>query len=86
MAGVTRSYWSTAAYGVNKYGQVVGYAQNQSLQNRAVLYDDRTGASPFNPIVWPDGANSDTYYTTLSTPGFSSGYAYAINAFGTIIG
>jgi len=27
---------------VNKFGQVVGYAQNQSLADRAVLYSDLT--------------------------------------------
>ena len=43
---ITRTDWSSAAYGVNKNGQVVGYAQieqGQNPVNRAVLYDDRTG-------------------------------------------
>ena len=43
---------------------------------------------PFGPvpIVWPDGANSTTIYSTLSTPGFTSGEATAINADSAIIG
>ena len=30
---------SSAAYGVNRAGQVVGYTQNQSLPNRAFIYN-----------------------------------------------
>src|SRR5207247_458601 len=34
LPGVTRSDWNSAAYGVSKLGQVVGYAQDQNLSNR----------------------------------------------------
>src|SRR5439155_26793537 len=38
------------------------------------------------PIAWPDGAYSDTSFTRLSTPGFTSGQARAINGSGAIVG
>jgi probable HAF family extracellular repeat protein len=38
LPGVTRTDYQSEAYGVNTFGEVVGYAQNQSLASRAFKY------------------------------------------------
>jgi probable HAF family extracellular repeat protein len=38
LPGVTTSTYASAAYGVNRFGQVVGWAQNNSGASRAFLY------------------------------------------------
>src|SRR5713101_5660950 len=42
LAGVTRTDYSSAAYGVNINGLAVGYTQNQTLANRALIYSAQT--------------------------------------------
>ncbi|PYK96846.1 MAG: hypothetical protein DME19_18345 [Verrucomicrobia bacterium] len=39
LPGVTRTDYQSEAYGVNSFGDVVGYAQNQSLTSRAFKYE-----------------------------------------------
>ena len=80
LPGVTRTDWSSAAYGVNKLGQVVGYAQNQNLANRAVLYDDRTGMTMDLNTYQLDGGQ------TPAGLGWTLSSAVSINDFGVIVG
>ncbi len=42
LPGVTRTDWSSAAYGLNRSGLVVGYAQDQNLADRAFVYSAQT--------------------------------------------
>ena len=80
LPGVTRSDWNSAAYGVNRFGQVVGYAQNQSLASRAVLYSDVTGTTTdLNNLVLDGGQTPASLGWTLTS-------ARAINDFGVIVG
>ena len=81
MARVTRSDRSSVAYGVNKFGQVVGYAQNQCLHNRAVLYDDRTGTTTDLNSYQLDGGQTPaslgwtlTSAVSINDAGFTVGY------------
>jgi len=80
LPGVTRSDWSSAAYGVNKFGQVVGYAQDQGLTNRAVLYSDQTGVTTdLNDITLDGGQTPAGLGWTLTS-------AQAIDDAGVIVG
>ena len=38
LPGVTRTDYQSEAYGLNSFGEVVGYAQDQSLASRAFKY------------------------------------------------
>ena len=75
--------WSSAAYSVNKFGQVVGYAQieqGQNLVNRAVLYDDRTGiTTDLNDFALDGGQTPATLGWTLTS-------AVSINDSGVMVG
>jgi probable HAF family extracellular repeat protein len=80
LPGVTRTDWSSAAYGVNKFGQVVGYAQDQNLANRAVLYSDPTGITT-DLTTLPLGGGQ-----TPASLGWTLTQAQSINDAGVIIG
>jgi len=80
LAGVTRTDYSSAAYGVNRNGQVVGYTQNQSLANRAFIYGAQTGiTTDLNTITLDGGQTPASLGWTLTT-------ARAINDEGVIVG
>ena len=80
---INRTDWSSAAYSVNKLGQVVGYAQieqGQNLVNRAVLYDDRTGiTTDLNDFALDGGQTPGGLGWTLTT-------AVSINDLGVMVG
>ena len=80
LPGVTRTDWSSAAYGVNRFGQVVGYAQNQNLANRAVLYSDQTGiTTDLNNFILDGGQTPASLGWTLTS-------AVSINEAGVMVG
>jgi probable HAF family extracellular repeat protein len=80
LPGVTRTDWNSAAYGVNKLGQVVGYAQNQSLASRAVLYSTVTGnTTDLNSYPLDGGQTPASLGWTLTS-------AVSINDAGVMVG
>ena len=80
LSGVTRTDWSSAAYGVNQNGQVVGYTQNQSLGNRAFVYSPQTGVvTDLNNFTLDGGQTPAGLCWTLTQ-------AQAINDAGVIVG
>ena len=80
LPGVTRNDWNSAAYGVNKLGQVVGYAQDQSLASHAVLYSDVTGTTTdLNNFALDGGQTPASLGWTLTS-------AVSINDLGVIVG
>ncbi len=80
LPGVTRTDWSSAAYSVNKFGQVVGYAQDQSLANHAVLYNDQTGVTTDLNTFTLDGGQ------TPASLGWTLTSAVSINDSGVMVG
>ncbi len=65
---------------MNKFGQVVGYAQNQSLANRAALYSVVTGVTTDLNSYPLDGGQ------TPAGLGWTLTQAQAINDSGVIVG
>ena len=65
---------------MNKNGQVVGYSQNQSLANRAVLHDDRTGMTTDLNTYQLDGGQ------TPASIGWTLTSAVSINDSGVMVG
>ena len=45
LPGVTITTYNSAAYGVNRFGQVVGWAQNDSGASRAFVYSPGGGGT-----------------------------------------
>ena len=56
LPGVTISSWNSAALGVNRFGQVVGWAQNNSGASRAFLCTGSTGAMIDLNTLLPGGS------------------------------
>jgi len=80
LPGVTRTDWSSAAYSVNKLGRAVGYTQNQSLANRAFLYDSLTDTtSDLNSYPLDGGQTPAGLGWTLTS-------AASINDVGVMVG
>jgi probable HAF family extracellular repeat protein len=65
---------------VNRNGQVVSYSQNQSLANRAVLYNDQTGITTDLNTYPLDGGQ------TPAGLGWTLTSAVSINDFGVMVG
>jgi hypothetical protein len=77
---VTRTDWSSAAYRVNKLGKAVGYTQNQSLANRAFLYDSLTDVTTDLNSYPLDGGQ------TPASLGWTLTSAASINDLGVMVG
>ena len=80
LSGVTRTDWSSAAYGVNASGSVVGYTQDQNLANRAFRYSNQTGTTIDLNTITLDGGQ------TPASLGWTLTQARAINTAGVIVG
>jgi hypothetical protein len=77
---VTRTDWNSAAYSVNTLVRAVGYAQNQSLANRAFLYDSTSGVtSDLNSYPLDGGQTPASLGWTLTS-------AASINDGGVMVG
>jgi len=84
LPGVTRTDYSSAAYGVNRNGQVVGYTQKedqfQNLISRAFLYSPQTGViTDLNNFTLDGGQTPASIGWTLTS-------AVSINDFGVMVG
>ena len=81
LSGVTRTDYSSAAYGVNNRGQTVGYTQIQTLASRAFIYSPDFGGSITDLNTYPlDGGQ------TPAGLGWTLTSAVAINDFGVMAG
>jgi len=80
LAGVARTDWSSAAYGVNTNGLVVGFTQDQNLANRAFRYSNQTGVTTDLNTITLDGGQ------TPAGLGWTLTQAQAINNAGVIVG
>ena len=81
LPGVTRTDYQSEAYGVNSFGEVVGYAQNQSLASRAFKYVPGDGGTMIDlTTITLDGGQ------TPAGLGWTLSQAQAINDAGVVVG
>ena len=85
LSGVTRTDYSSAAYGVNKFGQTVGYTQkedqNHNLISVAFIYSPDFGGSISDLSTYPLGGGS-----TPASLGWTLTSAVSINDSGVMVG
>src|SRR5205814_10271834 len=81
LPGVTRTDYQSEAYGVNSFGEVVGYAQNQSLASRAFKYVPGDGGTMIDlTTITLDGGQ------TPANLGWTLTQAQSINDASVIVG
>ena len=76
LPGVTRTDYQSEAYGVNSLGEVVGYAQNQSLASRAFKYVPGEGGTmiDLNTLLPPNNPWVLTKAQSINDAGLIVGY------------
>jgi len=76
LPGVTRTDYQSEAYGVNSLGEVVGYAQNQSLTSRAFKYVPGEGGTmiDLNTLLPPNSPWVLTKAQSINEVGVIVGY------------
>ena len=76
LPGVTRTDYQSEAYGVNSLGEVVGYAQDQSLASRAFKYVPGEGGTmiDLNTILPPNSPWVLTKAQSINDAGLIVGY------------
>ena len=76
LPGVTRTDYQSEAYGVNSFGDVVGYAQDQSLASRAFKYIPGEGGTmiDLNTLLPPNSPWVLTKAQSINEVGVIVGY------------